>query len=71
MEIVILHIGIALPVAALLFLLGWLVGFNECCDDCNWGIGFDDGWDAYKELVIETWRADNGLDKQGSGACCD
>ena len=24
-----------------------------------------------KGLVIERGRADNGLDKQGSGACCD
>jgi hypothetical protein len=66
-EIVIWHVGIALPIAFLLFLLGWLVGFNEG-SDTNWGTGFDDGWNACKELVIEIGRTDNGLDKPESVA---
>lgn len=67
METVIWHVGIALPIAALLFFFGWLVGFNEGSDMGGWGTGFDDGWKAYEELVIETGRADNGLDKPENG----
>ncbi|MBQ1778900.1 MAG: hypothetical protein IIZ93_12150 [Acidaminococcaceae bacterium] len=58
METVIWLVGIALPVAALLFLFGWMVGFNAGCDKSDWGTGFDDGWKAYKELVIETRRTE-------------
>lgn len=66
METVIWLVGIALPVAALLFLFGWLVGFNAGSDMGDWGTGFDDGWKAYKELVIETGRTNHGLDKPES-----
>lgn len=66
METVIWLVAIGLPIAALLFLFGWMVGFNEGSDMGNWGTGFDDGWKAYKEFVIETGRADNGLDKPGN-----
>lgn len=54
METVIWLVGIALPVAALLYLFGWLVGYNVGFDMSNWGTGFDDGWKAFKELVIDT-----------------
>lgn len=64
MEAVIWFIGIALPVAAMIFLFGWLVGFNYSSDMSNWGTGFDDGWKAHKELTEEIKeRGDNnGLD---------
>lgn len=68
METVIWLVGIGLPVAALLFLIGWMVGFSEGSNMGDWGTGFDDGWKAYKELVIETGRTEHGLDKPGS---CD
>lgn len=58
METVIWIVVLALPVAALLFLFGWLVGFNAGCKMSNWGTGYEDGWNAYKELVIETGRAE-------------
>ena len=68
METIIWLVGIAIPVAALLFFLGWMVGFNEGGEVGGWGTGFDDGWKAYEELVIETGgKDDNGLDKQKSG----
>ena len=67
MEIVIGLVGIAIPVAALLFLFGYLKGLDDASDVLNWGAGFDAGWDAYKEFVIDTRRADNGLDKPESG----
>ena len=60
MVTVIWIVGIGLPVAAMLFLFGWMVGFNEGSDMCDWGTGFDDGWKAYKELVTDTRRADSG-----------
>ena len=64
METVIWVVGIAVPVAALFFLFGYTKGLVDASDISNWGTGFDDGWKAYKELVIETGRAENGLDKQ-------
>lgn len=54
MELVILLVGIGFPVAALLFLIGWMIGFNEGCDMGDWGTGFDDGWKAHEELVIDS-----------------
>lgn len=45
MDAVIWLIGIALPVAMLLFTIGWLVGFNSAGDISNWGTGWDSGWD--------------------------
>lgn len=59
--------GVGIPAAALLFLFGYLKGLIDASDISNWGVGFDDGWKAYEELVIDTGRADNGLDKPGSG----
>lgn len=67
METVIWLVGIALHVAGLLFLFGWLVGFNAGSDMDDCGTGFDDGWKAYKELVRETGGAEHGLDKPESG----
>ena len=59
--------GVGIPAAALLFLFGYLKGLDDASAIDNWGVGFDDGWKAYKELVIETGRAYNGLDKPKSG----
>ena len=53
MYTVIWFLAIALPVAAILFLLGWLMGFNHGCDELNWGTGFDDGWKAREEYTKE------------------
>lgn len=53
MDAVIWFIGIALPVALLIFLFGWLVGFNSSRQMTNWGIGYDDGWKAHKEFMEE------------------
>ena len=53
MDTIIWIIGVGLPVAALIFLFGWLVGFNNSCQITNWGTGFDDGWKAHKEFTEE------------------
>lgn len=53
METVIWLVGLALPVAALLFLFGYLKGLIDASAIDNWGTGFDDGWKAYKEIVID------------------
>ena len=45
---------IGLQIAAVIFIFGWLVGFNASYNQSNWGTGFDDGWKAYKELVKDT-----------------
>ncbi len=45
---------IGLLIATVIFLFGWLVGFNASYNQSNWGTGFDDGWKAYKELMIDT-----------------
>lgn len=65
METFIWLVGIGLPVAALLYLFGWLVGFNAGSDMCNWGAGYEDGWkahengwEAYNELVRDTRRTE-------------
>ena len=44
-------LGIGIPVGALLFLFGWLAGFNASIWKENWGTGFDDGWNAHKEIT--------------------
>ena len=67
MDTIIWIIGVGLPIAVLIYLFGWLVGFNVSCQMTNWGTGFDDGWKAYEELMEETRRTDHGLDKPESG----
>lgn len=66
-EIVIWLVGLEIPVAAFLFMFGYTKGLFDSSAICNWGIGFDDGWKAYEELVIETGRANHGLDRTESG----
>lgn len=46
----VINLVIGIPIAAAIFLFGWLAGFNESLDMTNWGTGFDDGWNAHKEL---------------------
>lgn len=53
METVIWLVGLVIPVVALLFLFGYLKGLINASAIDNWGTGFDDGWQAYKELVVE------------------
>ena len=53
MDAVIWFIGLALPVAMLIFLIGWMVGFNASCQITNWGTGYDDGWKAHKKFTEE------------------
>lgn len=53
MDTIIWLIGIGLPIAALIFLLGWIVGFEVSCQMTNWGTGYDDGWKAHKEFTEE------------------
>ena len=44
-------LGVGIPICILLFLFGWLAGFNASFRMTNWGTGFDDGWNAYKEIM--------------------
>lgn len=44
MDAIIWLIGVGLHVVLLIYLFGWLVGFNDSYQMTNWGIGFDDGW---------------------------
>jgi hypothetical protein len=44
----ILFIVLGPLIAWMIFLIGWLVGFNNRYDAANWGIGFDDGWKAHE-----------------------
>lgn len=39
-----LIICIALAVVSLVYLGGWLQGYENGFDIANWGTGFDDGW---------------------------
>lgn len=54
MDAVIWFPAIALPVAALLFTIGWLVGFNAADDISNWGTGWDSGWNNGWEKGFES-----------------
>ena len=51
MDAIIWIIGLGIPIAALIFLFGWLVGFNASRQITNWGIGYDDGWKSHKEFT--------------------
>ena len=45
-SLIIWGIGIGIPVAMIIFLLGWLAGFNHSEDIGNWGAGWDSGWNC-------------------------
>ena len=45
-SLIIWGIGIGIPVAMMIFLLGWLAGFNHFVDVGSWGAGWDSGWNA-------------------------
>lgn len=51
LDTIIWIIGLGLPVVILIYLSGWLVGFNASYQMTNWGTGFDDGWKAHKEFT--------------------
>lgn len=53
MDTIIWIVGLGLPIAGLIYLFGWLVGFNASCQMTNWGTGYDDGWKAHKEFTEE------------------
>ena len=53
MDTIIWIIGVGLPISALIFFIGWMVGFNDSSQITNWGIGYDDGWKAHKEFMDE------------------
>lgn len=55
LDAVIWIICIGFPVAALIFLNGWMVGFNSAANWSNWGTGYDDGWKAHKEFAEATF----------------
>ena len=71
MDTFILIVGIGIPIAALIFLVGWLVGYNYSSSTSNWGTGFNDGWKAHKELteiIREGQRLhENHLHRSGKG----
>ena len=53
MDTIIWIVGVGLPIAALIYLFGWLVGFEVSDQMTNWGTGYDDGWKAHKEFMEE------------------
>lgn len=44
-------IGLGLPIAWMIFLLGWLRGYNRSEDSINWGTGYDEGWTAHERAM--------------------
>ena len=54
MDVVILCTVIAVPLVSLVYVLGWMRGFDASNHIANWGIGFDDGYEAcIKNMGIE------------------
>lgn len=45
-------IGLGLPIATLIFLAGWLRGFNSRANMMNWTAGYNAGW-ADHEVIAE------------------
>ncbi len=57
MDTIMWIIVVGLPVTMLIYLFGWLVGFNSSQQTTNWGTGFDDGWKAHKRITEEIMKA--------------
>lgn len=73
LDTIIWIVGVGLPIAALIYLFGWLVGFNVSCQMTNWGTGFDDGWKAHEELTVVAVPLDKlceFLEKCGADSYC-
>lgn len=60
MDTIIWIVGLGLPIAMLIFLVGWMVGFDVSYQMTNWGTGYDDGWKAHKEFTEEMGGLNRG-----------
>lgn len=60
MDTIIWIIGIGIPVGMLIYLVGWMVGYHASAKITNWGIGYEDGWNAHEKFTKEMGGLNHG-----------